>query len=361
MGLVLGAIALVLGSLVPVSFSQSGGPITTVAGTGICGFSGNGVLGTSAQLNGPAGLAADPAGNVYIADLSNHVVRKLAVNGVITTFAGIPGASGYNGDDRPAAEARLAAPVGLAVDPSGRYLYIADNGNHRVRRVDLLSSRITTVAGTGERGSSGDLGPATKAQLSYPSAVTVDAGGSLFVGEAGNPRIRRVDPMGTISTVAGTGIRGTCGDGGPAAQACLKNPSGLAVSPVGELFVADADDRRVRRIDLQGTITTVAGTGRFEAPSPGPAAQSSVKRPQGLAFDAQGNLYISDFASSVVMRLSASGVLSIIAGTGTPGFSGDYGPATQAMLNGPTGLAVSNFGFLYISDSLNCRVRRMGL
>jgi DNA-binding beta-propeller fold protein YncE len=280
-------------------------------------------------------------------------------SGVITRVAGIAGATEYNGDDKRATEATLAAPAGVAVDASGRYLYIADNGHHRIRQVDLQTNRITTVAGTGTPGFSGDGGWAIQAQLSSPSAVAVDTLGNFYIADVGNRRVRRVDSSGLITTFAGTGQRLSCGDGGPAKQACFKNPVALAVGLTGEVFVADNEDHRVRRIDPSGIITTIAGNGLFNPPNPGPAKDSSVKWPQGLAINAAGNLYISDFASNIVLMLSRDGNLTLVAGTSTPGFSGDGGPATRAMLNGPSGLAVDSFGNLFISDSLNCRVRRL--
>jgi DNA-binding beta-propeller fold protein YncE len=352
-----GAVILILG-WVSVSLSQSSGTISTVTGTGSCGFSGDGGPASSAKVNGPNGLATDRAGHLYIADVGNHVVRKVTPTGMITTFAGT-GAPGFDGDNQPAGKAQLATPAGVAVDLSGRYLYIADNGHHRIRQVDLQTNRITTVAGTGTPGFSGDGGWAIQAQLSSPSAVAVDTLGNFYIADVGNRRVRRVDSSGLITTFAGTGQRLSCGDGGPAKQACFKNPVALAVGLTGEVFVADNEDHRVRRIDPSGIITTIAGNGLFNPPNPGPAKDSSVKWPQGLAINAAGNLYISDFASNIVLMLSRDGNLTLVAGTSTPGFSGDGGPATRAMLNGPSGLAVDSFGNLFISDSLNCRVRRL--
>lgn len=352
-------VALALLMITPLSFTQTGGTITTVAGTGVCGFSGDGGSATQAQLKGPAGLATDGMGNLYIADLGNHVIRKVTPFGTITTIAGT-GAPGYNGDDKPATNAQLAAPTDVAVDPLGQGLYIADNGNHRIRRVDLTTGIITTVAGTGQQGFSGDGGPATEATLSYPSGVALDALGNLYIADSQNHRIRKVDVNGIITTVAGNGARGFSGDNGPATAASFKEPVAVAVSSTGFLFVADTADHRVRRVDPSGTITTVAGNGTFTAPHPGPATQSSIRWPQALAVDALGNLYIADFGSHMILRLNPDGELSVVAGVGFPGFGGDGGPASQATLNGPSGIVMGPFGNLFFSDSLNCRVRRIG-
>jgi DNA-binding beta-propeller fold protein YncE len=352
-----GAVILILG-WVSVSLSQSSGTISTVTGTGSCGFSGDGGPASSAKVNGPNGLATDRAGHLYIADVGNHVVRKVTPTGMITTFAGT-GAPGFDGDNQPAGKAQLATPAGVAVDLSGRYLYIADNGNHRIRRIDLLTLTIITVAGTGQPGFGGDGGAATQAQLAYPSAVALDLAGNLYIADTGNYRIRRVDSSGIIRTFAGTGLRAFCGDGGPALLACFVNPVALAAGPTGEVFIADSSDHRVRRVDPNGMITTVAGNGHFGAPTPGPATQTRIKWPQGLATDSVGNLFISDFATHLVMRVDRSAMLTFVAGTGTAGFNGDGGPATRAMLNGPSGIVIDSAGTMFISDSQNCRVRRV--
>ncbi len=356
----LGGLVILFGllGLAPSALTQAGGRISTVAGTGVCGFSGDGGLAVYAQLNSPATLAADIYGNLYIADLGNQVVRKVSPFGTITTIAGT-GAPGFNGDNQAATNARLNAPAGVAVDPSGRYVYIGDNGNHRVRRVDLATQTISTVAGTGEPGYSGDGGLATQARLANPSALAIDAIGNLYIATPGTYNIRRVDPSGIISTFAGTGSYAYCGDGGPARQACFKSIMGLAIGRNGDVYIADMISFRVRRVDYNGTITTVAGDGHFEYPTAGPATQSSLKWPIGLALDAADNLYIADFASNMVVRVDPFGTLSIVSGTGTAGFND--GPALQAAFFGPSGISLDRFGKLYIADSRNCRVRSLSL
>ena len=231
-----------------------------MAGTGTPGFSGDDGPATTAQLMGPRGLAVAADGNLYIADFGNHRVRRVGLSsGRITTVAGT-GTAGFSGDDGLATAAQLANPTGVAVDAAGN-LYIADNGNHRVRRVDP-SGVITTVAGTGAQGFSGDRGPAIAAQLNSPVGVAVDTAGSLYIADRGNERVRRVDPSGVIITVAGTGVQGFSGDRGPAIAAQLNTPRDVAVAADGTLYIADYDNHRVRRVDLSsGVITTVAGTG----------------------------------------------------------------------------------------------------
>ncbi|MGH8909881.1 MAG: caspase, EACC1-associated type [Egibacteraceae bacterium] len=244
--------------------SSSGGVITTVAGNGTPGFSGDNGPATTAQLMGPRSVAVAADGNLYIADFGNHRVRRvdLSSGGVITTVAG-NGTAGFSGDGGPATEAQLNYPAGVAVAADGN-LYIADNGNHRLRRVDLSSGMITTVAGNGTQGFSGDGGPATEAQLNSPVGVGV-AVGTIYIADRGNERVRRVDLSsgGVITTVAGNGTQGFSGDGGPATAAQLNTPRDVAVDAAGTLYIADYDNHRVRRVDPSsgGIITTVAGGG----------------------------------------------------------------------------------------------------
>ncbi|HKS95063.1 MAG TPA: hypothetical protein VJV74_02900 [Terriglobia bacterium] len=235
-----------------------GGTITTVAGSGVAGFSGDDGLALSAELNGPTGIAVDADGDLYIADRANNCIRKVGPSGTITTVAGT-GRSGFGGDGGPAVKAALSGPGGVAVDSEGD-LYIADSGNNRIRRVDS-SGNITTLAGNGGAGFNGDGGPAAKASLAHPTGVAVDDEGALYIADALNNRIRRVDSTGTITTVAGSARSGFSGDGGPATAASLAGPSGVAVANDGSLFVADRLNQRIRRVDSSGTITTVAGNG----------------------------------------------------------------------------------------------------
>ena len=283
-----------------------------------------------ARLAFPDGVAVDGSGNLYIADRDNHRIRRVDGAGIITTIAGT-GERGYGGDGGLAVEARLNNPTGLAVDGTGA-LYIADRGNDQVRRVDPTGT-ITTVAGTGERGFGGDGGPAVEARLNNPEGVAVDGSGSLYIADSGNRRVRRVDTSGTLSTVAGNGGRGFGGEGGPAVRASLNHPAGVAVDGSGNLYIAESGENMIHRVDGTGTITTIAGTGEsgFSGDG-GPAAMAGLDFPQRVAVDGAGNLYIADTYNHRIRRVDASGTITTVAGTGERGLGGDGGPAAAAQL-----------------------------
>ena len=336
---------------------DSTGTITTVAGTGEFGFSGDGSPATQAEINSPYGVAADGAGNLYIADRGNERIRKVDSTGTITTIAGT-GERGFSGDGGPATQAWVNSPDSVVVDGAGS-LYISHRNNNRVRKVDSTGT-ITTIAGTGERGFGGDGGPASQAQINCPEGVAVDGAGNLYIADSGNQRIRKVDSTGTITTVAGTGEHGFGGDGGPASQAQISSPTGVAVDGAGNLYIADAGNHRVRRVDSAGTITTVAGTGEAGFGGDGaPATQAGIDRLTGVAVDGAGNLYIADWNSNRVRKVDSTGTITTIAGTGERGFGGDGGPASQAQISSPTGVAVDGAGNLYIADWDNGRIRRV--
>ena len=270
------------------------GIITTVAGTGEIGSpdDGEGEPATAAALYQPLGVAVDGAGNFFIADRFGRRIRKVDGAGILTTVAGT-GARGFSGDGGPATDAALNSTNGVAVDGAGN-LFIADSGNNRIRKVDGAGI-ITTVAGGGGRGFSGDGGPATAAALRFPLGVAVDGAGNLFIADSSNNRIRKVDGAGIITTVAGTGAFGFSGDGGPATDAALGFPEGVAVDGAGNLFIANASSRRIRKVDGAGTITTVAGTGAFGfSGDGGPATAAALASPIGVAVDGAGNLFIAD-------------------------------------------------------------------
>ena len=344
---------------------DTSGTITTVAGIGDNMYSGDGGPATAARLNQPEGVAVDGSDNLYITDSENHRIRRADAAGIIATYAGT-GESGYSGDGAPATAARLDYPRGVAVDSSGN-VYIADTNNHRIRKVDS-SGTITTVAGTGSTGLrlggfSGDGGPATSAQLQHPSGVAVDSSGNLYIADTYNHRIRKVDSSGTITTVAGTGstglgLGGFSGDGGMGTAAMLDSPGDVAVDGSGNLYIADADNHRIRRVDSSGTITTVAGVGRaFDSGGTGPATEAVLYWPQGVAVDGSGNLYIADTYNSRIRRVDTMGTLTTIAGTGKHGDSGDGGPALKAQLYWPRDVAVDGSGNLYIADTDNHHIR----
>ena len=328
---------------------------------------------TSADLDSPSGVAVDASGNIYIADQQNNRIRKVDTSGTITTVAG-NGTAGYSGDGGPATSAELDSPSGMVVDSSGN-LYIADSLNSVIRKVSP-SGAITTVAGNGynrlgtgqpgfnDGGYSGDGGPATSAELNNPYAVAVDASGNIYIADTYNRRIRKVDASGTITTVAGNGYEGSgdlggySGDGGPATSAELAQPFGVAVDNTGNiyidaggnLYIADTNNHRIRRVDASGVITTVVGGG----------ISSGVSSPAGVAVDAAGNLYIADMGNQCIRKVDATGALTTVAGSiGNPGYSGDGGSATAAELNFPFGVAVDASGNIIIADRDNSRIREV--
>jgi hypothetical protein len=330
------------------------GVITTIGGNGTHGFGGDGGPATSAELSYPAGIAYDHAGNLYIADSSNSRVRKIDPSGIITTVAG-----GGVGDGLPATSIGLSGPEGLSTDASGD-VYIAECGTSRVRKVGA-DGVITTVAGGGAPFDQlGDGRPATGALLSCPAGVSVvaphagtagPAGGSLLIADCGANRIRLVDPTGKISTIAGTGTAGYNGDNRPASQAQLSCPSDAKVDAAGNVYVADMGNNRVRKVDPSGIITTVAGDGNTGYGADGPATAAHVNGPTGLAVDGVRGLYIAENRHSRIRRVDlAHHTIATVAGTGVPGLSGDGGPATQATLGNPTQIAVDDAGNVLFTD-----------
>jgi RHS repeat-associated protein len=305
----------------------------------------------------PNGLAVDAASNVLFADTFDSRVRRVSPSGIITTFAGTD-VRGFSGDGGPATAAQLDSPYAAAVDAGGNIL-IADTGNYRVRRVSP-SGIITTVAGTGVAGFSGDGGPATAAQLSGVTDIKADAAGNILIADYGNYRVRRVDTNGVITTVAGNGVVGFSGDGGPATAAQLRSPNGVAVDAAGNILIVDRLDQRVRRVDTSGVITTVAGNGvvGFSGDG-GPATAAQLYGPWAIAVDPAGNILIADNNNARVRRVDTNGVITTVAGNGVVGFSGDGGPATAAQLGYPARVAVDAAGNLFISDAGNRRVRKV--
>ena len=336
---------------------DTSGTITTIAGDGTRGFGGDGGPASAAQLRFPSGVALDGAGNIYIADTDNHRIRRVDTSGTITTIAG-DGTFGFGGDGGPASAARLNSPDGVAVDGAGN-IYIADHGNNRIRRVDT-SGTITTVAGDGTSGFGGDGGPATTAQLNFPRGVALDGAGNVYIADTDNHRIRRVDTSGTITTIAGDGTFGFGGDGGPATTAQLNFPRGVALDGAGNVYIADTDNHRIRRVDTSGTITTIAGDGtRGFGGDGGPASAAQLNSPRGVALDGAGNVYIADTDNHRIRRVDTSGTITTIAGDGTFGFGGDGGPASAAQLNSPRGVALDGAGNVYIADTSNHRIRKV--
>ncbi|WP_455644303.1 NHL domain-containing protein [Paenibacillus chitinolyticus] len=354
---------LLITSLVPElnggkAYAASSFIISTVAGSSSkFEYGGDGGPATSAQLSYPNGVALDSSGNMYIADTLNSRIRKVELSGKMSTIAGT-GVTEYGGDGGDAASARLNHPIGVAVDSSGN-MYIADTYNHRIRKVDA-SGKISTVAGKGFSGYGGDGGAATSARLHTPYGVALDSSGNMYIADTLNNLIRKVDVSGKISTIAGTGVAGYGGDGGAATSAQLNMPTEVAVDSSGNMYIADYDNHRIRKVDPSGKISTVAGTGVAGYGGDGGAATSAqLNRPTGVAVDSSRNMYIADTLNNRIRKVDSSGKISTITGTGVQGFSGDGGPATFAQLNSAFGVTVDSSGDLYIADSLNNRIRKL--
>jgi len=336
------------------------GAISTIAGNGIQGFQGDGGAATSAWLWSPLGVTVDNAGNVYFSDSGDFRIRKVTPGGIISTVAG-NGSIGFSGDGGPATSATLWPPLngyqGVAVDASGN-LYIADYSNNRVRKVNSAGV-ISTVAGNGLPISSGDGGAATSAGLSRPAGVAVDGAGNLYIAELTGARVRKVNPAGIISTVAGSGAPGNSGDGGPATSASFFAPIAVTADAAGNLYIADTTAARVRKVNAAGIITTVAGNGTHgsSAGDGGPATGAALD-PLGMAVDSVGNLYIAE-QNNRIRKVTPAGIISTIAGNGNAGFTGDRGPAINAELWSPADVALDASGNLYIADTNNSRIRKI--
>ena len=295
----------------------------------------------------PSGLTYDPTGSLLFAERASHRVRRLTTAGTLTTVAG-SGTQGFSGDGGPAAQAAFDSPEAVVSDAQGN-LFVADTGNHRVRRIDAASGIVTTVAGTGAPASSGDDGPAGSAALDHPSALTINPAGNLYIADSTGQRVRRVDAhTAIITTVVGTGIEGFSGDGGPATTAVLDEPSGLAIDDAGDLLIADTRNHRIRLVSsASGQIQTIAGG------PPGP-----LRAPRALALDRTGGILIADSGSNRVLRLDPqTGSLTPLAGSGSQAFSGDGAAAVSATLDSPGGLAIAPDGSVAIADTANGRIR----
>jgi len=338
--------------------------ITTAAGNGSEGYSGDYGLAIDASLKKPQGICAyeSPApAYLYIADPSNYRIRKVDLKeGFLTSAAGTIW-SGYNGDNILATWARLNYPFGVHLDASGN-LFIADTYNHRIRKVNGKTGIITTVAGTGSKGFSGDGGPATSARLRYPFSVYVDSAGNIYIADTYNYRIRKVDGQTQIiTTVAGDGSAKFRGDGGLAIDASIMKSFDVAVDKEGNLYIADSHSHCIRKVDATtGIIDTVVGQGTNAGSSGdgGLATDARLNTPTGLFVDAFANIYVSDTKNDVIRKVDATTqIINTVAGNGTPGFSGDGGLATQARLDYPEGVWVDSSGNIFIVDTDNCRIR----
>jgi sugar lactone lactonase YvrE len=365
--------------------AQEPGTIQTVAGSGTdpagtsdYGYEGDGGPATGAKMRYPYDAVIAPDGTFYISDNWNQVIRKVDPQGIITTYAGTPGQGGFAGDGGPATQALFYYPRGLALDAQGN-LFVADDHNNRIRRIDALTGIITTVVGSGAKGAepNGDGGPAAQASLEYPFDVKVAPDGTLYVADTYKHRVRKVDPQTKIiTTVAGIGSYGFSGDGGPATRAELNQPFGIALGPEGLLYIADTANSRIRRVNADGTITTVAGGGLrpsqgfplSELPEGwpgelvgdyGPATEATLANPYAVDFDTQGRMLISDTYHVRIRRVESDGTIATVAGNGKRFFTGDGGPATQAALHGPFGIATDAQGSLFIAQTGSHRIRKV--
>jgi sugar lactone lactonase YvrE len=339
------------------------GIITTFAGTGSRSFSGDGGQATSAAISRVNGMAFDSAGNLFFADYDNYRIRKIATGGIISTVAG-SGTKGYTGDGGPATNANLSTPYGVTVDSTGN-LYIVDQGSYRVRKV-ATNGTITTFAGTGTNSFSGDGGPATSATFSNPSGINVDSAGNVYVADLGNCCFRKITvSTGIITTVVGIGGGGgTAFDAivGGATNANVSSPIGVVVDSAGNLYIAETySNHRIRKVTPGGVITTVAGTGNNTYNGDNiPGGIASISLPRTIALDAAGNLYIADYGNNRIRKVTAAtGIITTVAGTGSTTYNGDGIAATSANLNSPWGVALDSAGNIYIAEYINSRVRKV--
>jgi sugar lactone lactonase YvrE len=345
-----------------------------VAGSGVGGFQGIGGPAAEAELSTPIDLAFDRDGNLYVAERYGDRVVVVRDSGLVEHVAGELDAAGvpipgFAGDGGPATSARLDGVNAIAVDADGN-VYLADTMNNRVRRIDR-SGAIGTVVGTGEQGSGGDGGPAIEAQLHWPTGLVIDDLGNLFINDSGSRRIRRVNTEGIIATVAGTGQTGTGPDGALATEASLgyvddHAPNGLAFDRQGRLHISDYGNFRVWRIDEDTRMRTVAGIGTFSSSGDGgPAIEAGISGPLDVCFGPDGSLYIATHShgsfGNEVRRVDPTGRISTVAGAGPLAYSGDGGPAIDAAMAIPSGIAIGPDGNLYIADAGNNRIRMVAL
>lgn len=337
------------------------GSLLTVAGTGTNGFTGDNGQAIQANISRPIRMTFDAAGNLYFADFNNNRIRRVATNGIITTIAG-NGTAGFSGDNGPATSAQLNGPLGVALDRNGNIL-IADSGNNRIRRVNAATGVITTAAGTGDTGFNGDGGAATSARISGPENVFVDKDNNIFIADFGNNRVRKVAANGaTISTVAGTGTSGFSGDGGQATAANISFPTDVVVDNAGNIFICASGNNRIRKVTTDGVINTIAGNGNTAFNGDGIlATAAALSGPQSIALDSTGNIYIADRGNSRIRKVTINdNSISTLAG-GNSGLSPDGSSTTLARLNLPTGVALDAANNVYIGDRDNFRIRRIAI
>ena len=336
-------------------FAHAQWNITTIAGNGIQGYSGDNGPATAAELYQPCDLIVDDSGNVYISDFLNACIRKIDKNGIITTIAGVAGHFGYNGDSIMATDALLDNVLGIAVDKNGN-VYLADHPLNRIRKIST-SGIITTIAGTGIAGYNGDGIPATAAQLYWPDDVAVDKYGCIYICDGENNRIRKIDTFGIIHTIAGTGSLGLSGDGGSALMADLFRPNTICVDTSENVYFANSGSR-IRKVDTFGIINTIAGNGSNTFSGDGGPASLAGLEADGLACDKFGDIFFADYYNRRIRKINVAGIITTVAGKDSiTGPIGDGGPATSAIIF-PTGVAVDSLGAIYIADELHMRIRK---
>jgi sugar lactone lactonase YvrE len=331
--------------------------ITTVAGTGESGPIGDGGLAIEAFIQRPTAVAISNQGYLYIANEKNYRVRMVDTEGIISTVIGT-GNSTLQNQDLLAVETNLVNAYGVATDKDDN-LYVLSRGHSKIFKVgnNGIAQRIV---GTGEQGFEGDGGPAIDAKISFSNHLVVDPKGNIFIADTGNNRIRRVSPDGIITTIAGTGEMGFGGDGGLAVEAQFAYPVAIAIDGQGNLYIADFNNHRIRKISTDGIITSVAGTGKSEYNGDGkPALESQIGEPCGVAVDRNGYIYIGDQLNNRVRVITPSGIMHTVAGTGVRGYTGDGGPAEKAQTSNPDIIALDNEGNLYIPDHSNGVVRKL--
>lgn len=333
-----------------LSFAQYGN-VSTIAGGGTEGHDVIGGLAVDAELSLPTGIAIDNDGNIYFSEITNSIIRKISTDGVISDIVSFPD---------------VHDPDGLAVDANGN-LFFCDRNNHRIRKLDA-NGTITTVAGNGMEGDSGDGGQATSAQLNTPQGVAVDANGNIYISDWQNNKIKKVSTNGIITTIAGTGEYGFSGDGAIGSDAKLKSPAGIAVDAMGNVFFCDRNNYRVRKIDANGIITTIAGKGGFQPFSGdgGLAIDAEMWEPQGISIDGSGNIFIVDRNNHRIRKVITNGIINTIVGTGSTGFfgggfNGDGLLGTDTELRSPSNVAVDNSGNVLITDYKNHRIRKLSV
>jgi trimeric autotransporter adhesin len=328
--------------------------ITLIAGGGT---GGDGGAATSATVFSPQHMAFDRLGNLYFSQNLGHKIRKISTTGVISTIAGT-GMGGFSGDGGSAVTAQINQPAGLAIDTSGN-IYFCDNANCRVRRIAAVTGIITTIAGTGVAGFNGDGIPASAAQLNYPQGLEIDKSGNIYISDGVNHRVRKIDISGVISTIAGDGSVSGGGDGVPAtATAC--NAWNVGFDGAGNIYISDGVLYTVRKINTSGIISTVAGkNGLYIYDGDGVPATAACIAPATITVDINGVVYIADGFNDRIRRVNNSGIIETIAGDGTPGYSGDGGLATASKINNPSGLLLDTCGNLFFSQIDNPRIRKI--